>query len=255
MQEVLPDPFAERVIPKIDAMKEKYEQKKACEGRGRRRKLPAVKESKREGADMRKFFSQDGNGEQESQSEMKVKQRKTSKDDQSDENDIVEELSVHESSNDSVVALPSYEKKDTNKKNDIKKVRSVQRSVAAEGKKTTKKEAKRERVEKAKNKQSSPVMRMEDFFEPKVGKQDRQQECLNESDLETPDEAGPSGRKELPLRRRARINYNVDKDGDDDDSEEGKTEDVSPVVPKKKRTRKVIESDSDEDYEMQLNSD
>lgn len=79
MQEVLPDPFAERVVPKIDAMKEKYEQKKAYEGRGERRKLLAVKKSKREGGDVRKFFNQDGNGEEESQSKEKVKEREPNK--------------------------------------------------------------------------------------------------------------------------------------------------------------------------------
>ncbi|VDO52095.1 unnamed protein product [Onchocerca flexuosa] len=77
--EVLPDPFAERVEPKIDAVKEKYEQKKAGEGRGRRRKVPVMKESKREGIDVRKFFNQDENNEQENLSGVKVKQSELSK--------------------------------------------------------------------------------------------------------------------------------------------------------------------------------
>lgn len=76
LQEVLPDPFAERVVPKIDAVKEKYEQKKACEGRGRRRKLPVVKESKREGADVSKFFNHGENDEQKVQSKVETKESK-----------------------------------------------------------------------------------------------------------------------------------------------------------------------------------
>ncbi|KAL3990740.1 DNA gyrase/topoisomerase IV subunit A family protein [Acanthocheilonema viteae] len=246
---MLPDPFAERVIPKIDAMKEKYEQKKACEGRAGRRKLLAVKESKREGDDMRKFFNQNGNGKQENQSKVK--------DDQRDEKDVVEELSVHESSDDSVIALPHAKKQNINSKNDVEKVRDVQRNVASEGEKNSREGGKREMIEKkTKQKQSSPAMRMEDFFRPKIGKkQQRHQEHSSGSDPETSDEAGPSGQKELPLRRRARVNYNVDVDSSDHDNEDEKTKDDSFVVPKKKRNRKVVESDSDEDYEMQLSSD
>uniref|UniRef100_A0AAF5PLK6 DNA topoisomerase 2 n=1 Tax=Wuchereria bancrofti TaxID=6293 RepID=A0AAF5PLK6_WUCBA len=253
VREVLPDPFAERVVPKIDAVKEKYEHKKACEDR--RRKLPVVKESKRKGTDVRKFFNQDENDGQESQSGVKVKQRKSNnEDDQSDENNIVEELSVHESSDNSVIALPSNKKKDIINKDDIEK-KNARRSIAAEDNKKTKKGGKRERIKKTKQEQTSPVMRMEDFFGPKVEKkQYRQQEHFNESDPETSGEAGPSERKELPLRQRTRVNYNVD-DGADDDSEDEKIEDDLIVVPKKKRNKKVIETDSDEDYEMQLSSD
>uniref|UniRef100_A0A0R3RN10 NUC153 domain-containing protein n=1 Tax=Elaeophora elaphi TaxID=1147741 RepID=A0A0R3RN10_9BILA len=166
MQEVLPDPLAERVVPKIDAVKEKYEQKKACEVRGRRRKQLVEKELKREGSDVRKFFSQKENGAQENQSRAKIKQRKPSKeDDQSDEKNVVEELSLHDSSDDSVVALPHGRKKDTNKKDNIEKIKGVQRNVAPEGKKNKKKGSKQVRIEKAKQEHSSPVMRMEDFFE------------------------------------------------------------------------------------------
>uniref|UniRef100_A0A1I8EI88 TOP4c domain-containing protein n=1 Tax=Wuchereria bancrofti TaxID=6293 RepID=A0A1I8EI88_WUCBA len=160
--EVLPDPFAERVVPKIDA------HKKACEDR--RRKLPVMKESKRKGTDVRKFFNQDENDGQESQSEVKVKQRKIMsafkslklslfvvEDDQSNENNIVEELSVHESSDNSVIALPSNKRKDIINKDD----------VTAEDNKKTKKGGKRERIKKTKQEQTSPVMRMEDFFGPK----------------------------------------------------------------------------------------
>ncbi|VDK74675.1 unnamed protein product, partial [Onchocerca ochengi] len=258
VREVQPDPFAERVVPKIDAVKEKYEQKKAGEGRGRRRKVPVVKESKREGTDVRKFFNQDENNEQENLSEVIVKQRELSKkDDQLDENDIIDELSVHESSNDSITALPIDKKKGTNKKDGTEKISGIQRSIAPESKKSSRRGGgKRERNEKnsAKEEQNSPVMRMEDFFGPKVGKkQPRQQKDPNESDLETSDETGPSHRKELPLRQKTRLNYNVD-DGDDGSDDE-KVEEDSIVVPKKKRNKKVIESDSDEDYEMQLSSD
>ncbi|KAM3727830.1 DNA topoisomerase 2 top-2 [Dirofilaria immitis] len=258
---MLPDPFAERVVPKIDAVKEKYEQKKVAEGRGRRRKLPVVKDSKREGADVRRFFNQDGNNEDESQLKVKVMQKKLSKeDDQLDEN-IVEELFVHESSNDSVIALPTDKKK--NKQDVIEKISRIQRKVAPEYKKSNRKgENKRERIEKkAKEEQSSPVMHMEDFFGSKIGKneqqqQQQQQRYSTEVDRETFNKAGPSGRKELPLRRRARVNYNVneDNDGDNDDNDDEIAED-SLLVPKKKRNKKVIESDSDEDYGMELSSD
>ncbi|CAG9536423.1 unnamed protein product [Cercopithifilaria johnstoni] len=258
VKEVLPDPFAERVVPKIDAVKEKYEQKKACEGRSERRKMLVVKKSKREGSDVRKFFHEGENGEQPSQSKVKVKQRKLSKEDgQLDENDVIEELSVCDNSDDSVIALPDDKKKDTNKKDDIEKVRRVQRKVAPEDKKNTRKKGKLERIEKkAKKEQSSPVMRMEDFFGSKVGKkQQQQQDHSSELNPKTSGEAGPSGQRELPLRRRDRINYNVDGDGGNDDSEEEKMEDNWLVVPKKKRNRKVIESDSGEDYEMKFSSD
>lgn len=88
----------------------------------------------------------------------------------------------------------------------------------------------------------------------KIGKKQQQQHS-SESDPKTFDEAGPSGRKELPSRQRVRVNYNVDDDnGDVDDSGDEKMDDLF-VVPKKKRNKKVIESDSDEDYEMQLSSD
>lgn len=49
----------------------------------------------------------------------------------------------------------------------IEKVKDVQRNLATEGKKGTRKGGKREMIQKkTKEEQSSSVMRMEDFFEP-----------------------------------------------------------------------------------------
>lgn len=62
---MLPDPSAERVVPKIDAVKEKYEQKKAVEGRAKGRKQREKKEAKKEGGDVRQYFGQDDSNEHE----------------------------------------------------------------------------------------------------------------------------------------------------------------------------------------------
>uniref|UniRef100_A0A915Q4L1 DNA topoisomerase 2 n=1 Tax=Setaria digitata TaxID=48799 RepID=A0A915Q4L1_9BILA len=221
--EVLPDPFAERVIPKIDAVKEKYEQKRAGEGRGRRRKALELKELKSEGADMR--------------------------------SDQLDQVPVHESSDDSIIALLPNNEEDKKK---TRKIAAVHQSVPSDSKKSAKNiKYKEEGVGKrTKNDQSSSAMRMEDFFSPEAGKKQRQQqELLSDSDSETSAGVQSAGRREPLLRRRPHRNYNNRDDGGDGNDEHEKSEDDSLVVSKRKRNKKVIESGSDEDYEMELSSD
>ncbi|VDM95380.1 unnamed protein product [Thelazia callipaeda] len=195
VKEVLPNPTAERVIPKTDAVKEKYEQKKAGGGRTKGRKLCEIKE-KKEGADVRKFFNREnvinkGNKRLEDSNSL-------------DEVKFTEERSVYEISDDDNVVAPTIIKKTITDKSD-------------------------EAVNQKPQRKDVSIM-------------------LSESDSEL-DVAGPSKRKQLSVRQRNAVNYYID---EVDESE--KTADDSSITAPKKKRKKMIESDSDEEYSIESSS-